>query len=436
VRASFLSVLGIASLTACASAPPPVASPPTPTTAAHVTPVIAFTDVTVVPMTGGAPIAHATVVVRGERVERVDTTPPPDGAVRIEAHWRYLLPGLADMHVHLPADAPDAEVERFALLSLLNGVTTLRSMQGAPNHLAFREAVKRGDAIAPELVLAGPPLAETLTPDEARARVRAQKAAGYDLVKILGGFDRAAYDAVIDEAHKQGIPVVGHVPAEIGIDAALAAHQLTIEHLMGYGDAAKESPAALDALAVRTRDAHVWNCPTLDYFETIFEEDVAKLEARRGLEYVPAKERATWRDRKAPPADAAERVDRLRRETVALTHAEAGLLVGSDAPGPYIVPGFGYLEELREMAKAGLTPRQIVTAATANAAESLGRDPRDGTVQAGAIADLILVDRDPMTSVENVVDPSVVMVRGVAWTRAELEKRLAITASTADAPAR
>ncbi len=224
-----------------------------------------FKDVTVVPMTGGAEAAHVNVVVRGDRIERVDAAPPPEGATIIDGHGKYLAPGMVDMHLHLPADAPDAALERIALLSLLNGVTTVRSMQGAPKLLAFRATVTDGAEVSPELYLAGPPLAETFTPEAARARVREQKAAGYDFIKILGGFDLPAYDAVIDEARRVGMPVVGHVPSEIGIDAALASHQVTVEHMMGYADAAKTSDAALDALAKKTHDAHVWNCPTIDW---------------------------------------------------------------------------------------------------------------------------------------------------------------------------
>jgi imidazolonepropionase-like amidohydrolase len=387
-------------------------------------PAIAVTDVTVLPMTGGAELAHANVVIRGEHVERVDTAPPPPGARVIDGHGKFLMPGLADMHVHLPAQVPDAQVERVALLSLLHGVTTLRGMQGAPDHLRYRASVTRDGLPSPELFLAGPPLSEALTPEQARARVREQKAAGYDLIKILGGLDRAAYDAVMDEARTVGIRVVGHVPAEIGIDAALAGGQVTIEHLMGYGDAAKSGPEALALLAARTRDAHVWNCPTLDYFDTSTEPDLAKLEAREGLAFASESDRASWAERKTPEPGASAVMDRLRREVLALQQAGAGLLVGSDSPGAFIVPGFGYIEELRELARAGLTPAQVLRAATRSAAESLGRDARDGTVQAGAIADLILVDRDPLESVENVGQPQVVLVRGRAWTRPELEARL------------
>jgi imidazolonepropionase-like amidohydrolase len=152
----------------------------------------------------------------------------------IDGHGRYLAPGMVDMHIHLPANVPDPALERIALLSLLNGVTTIRSMQGAPNHLAFRAKVNGDAEVSPELYLAEPLFAETFTPEAARARVRDQKTAGYDFIKILGDFDLAAYDAVIDEAREGGMPVVGHVPSEVGIDAALAAHQVTVERMMGY----------------------------------------------------------------------------------------------------------------------------------------------------------------------------------------------------------
>jgi imidazolonepropionase-like amidohydrolase len=382
-----------------------------------------FVDVTVLPMTGGAELPHVNVRVRGDRIESVDDASPPEGARVIDARGKYLLPGFADMHVHLPVDAPDTKLEQFAVQSLMSGVTTLRSMQGAPNHLAFRAKVEQTAEPCPELYLAGPPFSEATTPEQARARVREQKAAGYDFVKILGGLDRAAYDAVVQEARAVGIAVVGHVPAEIGIDAALDAHQVTIEHLMGYGDAAKAGDAPLNALAQRTRAAHVWNCPTLDYF-AVASEDLTTLEARDGLAAVPESDKAEWRKRKAPPPEAAATMARLRREVLALQRAGAGLLVGSDSPEPWVLPGFGFHEEMRQLAKAGLTPAEVLAAATTSAAGALGRGAKDGTVQPGAVADVIVVDADPLASLENVTRPEIVMVKGRVLTRAELQARL------------
>jgi imidazolonepropionase-like amidohydrolase len=386
-------------------------------------PAIAFVDVTVVPMTGEGELEHQNVVVRGDRIERIGVERPPAGATLVEGRGKRLMPGFVDMHVHLPVAAPEAETERFLLLSLLNGLTGLRSMQGAPDHLQLRARVRAGLLPSPELFLAGPPLEEALTPGAARQRVREQKAAGYDFVKVIGGFDGAAYAAVMDEARRVGIPVVGHVPAEIGIDAALTAHQRTIEHLMGYTDAAKTSDAALDELARQTREAGVYNCPTLNYFATRAAE-VSTLESRPGLAYAPPVDETEWTRAALPPAKAAEALRRLQREIGALQRAGAKLLVGSDAPEPFIPPGYGFSEEVHELLEAGLTPAEVLRAATRTAAEALERGPLEGTVQPGALADLVLVNGDPMTNVEAAFRPEVIMVRGRLWTRAALEARL------------
>jgi hypothetical protein len=135
-------------------------------------------------------------------------------------------------------------------------------MKGDATQLAYRQRLREAHRAAPELLLGGPPIAETLTPDEARQRVREQKAAGYDFIKVIGGFDRAGYDALMAEAAVQRIPVAGHVPDSIGLEAALAAHQGSIEHLMGYGEAVARGPQALAEVATRSRAAGSWNCPT------------------------------------------------------------------------------------------------------------------------------------------------------------------------------
>ncbi|HYQ30828.1 MAG TPA: amidohydrolase family protein [Polyangiaceae bacterium] len=386
-------------------------------------PPIAFVDVTVVPMSGGPQLTHVNVLVRGDRIERIGAESPPAEAKLVDGRGKVLMPGLVDMHVHLPAEAAAPDVERMLLLWLLHGVTALRSMQGAPAHLALRASSRTGVLPSPELFLAGPPLQEELTPEAARRRVREQGAAGYDFVKVIGGFDRPAYAALVDEARKVGLPVVGHVPEEIGIDAVLAARQRSIEHLMGFKAAAMTSDSALAELARRTRAAGVYSCPTLNYFATSA-ESLTSLQTRAGLQYAAPVDEADWLGKAPPTERAREALQRLRREVLALQTAGAKLLVGSDAPDAFMPPGFGFAQEMRELIKAGMPTAAIMTAATRNAAEALGRGPLDGTVQPGAIADLILVAGDPLRSVDDATQPSVIVVRGRLWTRAQLEARL------------
>jgi imidazolonepropionase-like amidohydrolase len=423
MKASFCALLVLAG---CAAHEPPVsraASVPASTHASSA--VIAFVDVTVVPMTDERELPHRTVIIEGDRVARIGPAGEvPQGATVIDGRGKYLMPGLADMHVHLPTDGPRADLERVAALLVASGITTVRGMQGAPNQLDFRAAARRGECLAPALFLAGPPLAETLSTSAMRERVRAQKSAGYDFIKVLGGFDRPAYDAMVDEARTDGIRFCGHVPKEIGIDAALDAKQSSIEHMMGYGAADTAGPDALDALAKRTRDAGVYNCPTLDYFAVGAEGDERKLLARDGLGYVPASDVDEWRRDRKPAPDGDAKMAMRRRIVLALAKAGAPLLVGSDAPGTFAVPGFAYVEELRELARAGLGPYEVMRAATRSAADYLGVADA-GAVKAGAVADLVLVDRDPLASVENVARPAGVMLRGKWLTREELDTRIA-----------
>ena len=374
----------------------------------------AIVDVTVV--TGGVATPHQTVVVDGDRIVAVGGA-VPDGARVVPAAGKFLVPGFADMHVHLPES--QADIDRVLDLSLACGVTTIRGMQGKPSHLVARARHR----LAPDLVLAGPPVTDALTPEQARALVREQKAAGYDLIKILGGIDRPAYDAIVDEAAAQRIPVVGHVPAEIGLAAALAAKQRTIEHVQGY---ARDDDTQLADQARQTRAAGIWNCPTLDFYAVALGPH-DHLADRDGIaDYATADERASWdkalADRPAP-ADGAARLAKVLHVVAALRDAGAPLLVGSDTPDTYALPGFGYVEELRALARAGLTPADVLRAATENAAASLDR-PGDGKIAAGARADLVLLDHDPLASVDNLAHPAGVMVRGHWLTRADLDALL------------
>ena len=369
----------------------------------------AFVDATVV--TGGTATPHQTVVVDGERIVAVGG-PVPDGARVIRAAGKFLVPGFADMHVHLPE--AQADIDRVLDLSLACGVTTIRGMQGKPSHLDAR----RRHRIGPDLVLAGPPVTDALTPEQGRALVREQKAAGYDLIKILGGIDRAAYDAIVAEAAAQHIPVVGHVPTEIGLAAALAAKQRTIEHVQGY---ARDDDAQLADQARATITAGIWNCPTLDFY-TVALGPPDHLAEREGVaDYASPGER---KDPSSPPPDGDAKLAKVIHVVAALHAAGAPFLVGSDTPDNFAVPGFGYLEEMRALARAGLTPADVLRAATENAAASLDR-PQDGKIAPGARADLVLLDRDPLATVDNLAHPAAVMVRGTLLGRADLDALLA-----------
>jgi imidazolonepropionase-like amidohydrolase len=368
------------------------------------------------------------------------------------------------MHVHVAPGTGEIADPAGRTLALLvaNGITTARSMIGHADHLALRERVARGEVMGPALVLAGQPLTSTSapSPDSAAALVRAQARAGFDFVKVIGGFGPDVYEAVVAAARESGLPVSGHVTPEVGLERAIAAGQ-QIEHLDGWVDAlvADDSPversesqvapgpilehldeSKLPPLAARMREQKIWNTPTLTLFELLLSDRTADDLARRPeMRYVPPKSLAAWREQRAAmladasPASERTRFVEIRRRTVrALHEAGARLLAGSDSPQFFQVAGFALHDELASLADAGLPPYAILEAATRNPAEYLGRLPEIGTVEAGKRADLLLVEGDPLEDLSRLRRPTGVVLGGRWLPRAELDRLLdQVTASAA-----
>lgn len=452
----------LACLTACRSGPAvsPASTPEARADAPSAT--LAVVGVTVLPMVGNEVLKEQTVLVDRDRIIAVgpsSSTPVPAGALRVEGRGRWLMPGLADMHLHLQqgtGTATDSAALQMKLL-LANGVTTARALGAAPTGLELRARVAKGEVLGPRLLVAGPSFhgKSVQGPEHARQRVREQKAAGFDLLKTHGGLGRAAYDAMMDEARAQGLRVSGHVTQDVGLAHALASGQ-QVEHLDGWlaallppGDPAKvdqiDFSEALDrmdaaripALAEATRKAGVWSSPTLDLFELLAQADrLDALRARPELRYVPAAAVEAWSkvlsdpELAGAPAERRRRFVELRRQVVRGLHAAgAGLLVGSDSPQLFMVTGFAVHREMEALAAAGLSSRAVLEAATRGAAEYLGESAEWGTVAPGRRADLLLLDADPLKDVRNARALSGVVLRGRWLPRAELDAMLEEVAS-------
>ena len=395
---------------------------------------IAIVGATVIPMDREGVLADHTVLVRGDRIVAVAPAGTIDtgGATVIDARGKWLLPGLADMHVHI---WNEDDLDLF----VLNGVTTVRNLFGAPKYLVWRDAIARGELAGPTLFTAGPIIdgdpptwpgsAVVTTAEAARAEVAKEKAAGYDWIKVYNSLPAEAYRAVIEEAKRQNIPVAGHVPRAVGIDGVLASGQRSIEHLDGYIPFFGELPK--QPLIAPTVKAGVWNCPTL-----VVTERFARLDhpdqvaaSTRGMDLVSPEVLAFW----DPKQDfrlkswTPERFEELRKRNQRrdqlvreLAKAGAKLVLGTDTGNPFVVPGFAVVDELALLVKAGLTPWQALRTATVAAAELAGTPGRFGAIAPGARADLIVVGRDPLADVTGVADPEIVVVRGKVKRRDEL----------------
>jgi imidazolonepropionase-like amidohydrolase len=421
-----------------------------------------FRNVRVIPMDSERVLDAQTLVVRGDRIASVGPAGGaqiPEGARIIEGEGRYLMPGLAEMHAHVPAGNDQTHVEEVLFLYVANGVTTARGMLGAPEHLALRERLQKHQVLGPRLYTSGPSLNDQSvnSADDAARIVREQARLGYDFVKVHPGPTRAEYDAAVQAGAAGGIDLAGHVPADVGVQRAIAAKQATIDHLDGYvealappgrraqggffglnlADAADRS--RLPALVSATRDAGVWNVPT----QTLIEHwpapspTVDELLARPEMMYVSRETREQWANAKrqmmSAPGYDGQRVRALvtlRREIVKSLHeAGAGLLLGSDAPQVFNVPGFSLHHELEAIVASGLTPFEALRTGTANPAIFFGEADEFGTIRAGLVADLVLVARNPLDDVAALAHPEGVMVRGRWLDRAELDRGLAAIAA-------
>lgn len=429
------------------------------------TDAIAFVGVNVVPMDSHRVLEDHTVVVRNGRIESVagDASQVPAGAQRIDGEGRWLMPGLAEMHGHVPGPDDPQYAEDMLFLYVSNGVTTVRNMAGHAYHLELRERIESGDLMGPTLFAASPWLTpETAgTPEAAAQAVRDYQAQGFDLLKI-GTINPASYAAMAEAAHEVGMPFGGHIPAEVGLVGALDARQTSIDHYDRYveflvpddadtGDAEPgffgsgwvhladrgHIPEAIE----RTLAAGTWNVPTLSLVEHLASDTPAEeMIAWPEMRYMPRRVRDGWveakhrfqaRDDFQPGA--AQALVELRRElTRALHAAGAPIALGSDAPQFFNVPGFSIHHELRMMVAAGLTPYEVLVTGTRAPAPYFGTPGAFGTVEPGRRADLVLLEANPLEDVANVQRRVGVMVRGQWLPEAQIQARLERIAATAE----
>lgn len=420
--------------------------------------MIAFVGANVVPMDSERVLEGHTVVVRDGRIAEVAPDADariPDGAQRIESRGRYLMPGLAEMHGHVPGTDRARYLEDVLFLYVSNGVTTVRNMSGHAGHPALRERLARGELIGPTLFTASPWLGgdDVATPEAAEKSVRRYQQGGFDLLKI-GDMPPPAYVRMAEVAHQLQLPFGGHIPESVGLAGALDARQTSIDHFDRYVEflAAGASEAntreagffgsgvvdladrgRIDDAVKRTLAAGTWNVPTLSLVEHLASDEPGEAMARwPEMRYLPADVVDGWVRSKheflARPdfqRGAARQLVELRRELLRRLHAAgAPIALGSDAPQFFNVPGFSIHHELRMMVAAGLSPYEVLATGTRKAAGYFGTPDAFGTVAPGRRADLILLEANPLEDVGNVRRRVGVMVAGRWLPEAEIRREL------------
>lgn len=409
---------------------------------------IAITNVSIINVEDGSIQRDMTVLIRDGRVASVAPTDARRSPATLEVNGRgkFLIPGLWDVHVHLSWSTSSA-----LPVLLANGVTSVRDCGSDLAEVDdWRTRIASGVLAGPRIVRAGPILngqsfnryqLVTGNPDQARGIVRALKQVGVDFIKIHRRVPRDSYFAIVDESRKQGLAIVGHIPMTVTPEEASDAGQ-RIEHVetlfegtFTAEDANEPLHEAIrrflngpaDKLFARFVQNHTPVTPTLAAWVYVVDHPgkswlddprmryvarSGKEEARRAPDFsVPE-----FADLKLTVAEFREVVGRLNRGGVML-------LAGTDTAGNRI-PGFLLHEELAALVDAGLTPLQALQAATRNPVAVLGREGDLGGVRAGKLADLVLLDADPLEDIHNTQRISAVVTGGRLLRRADLDALL------------
>ena len=418
----------------------------------------AFTNVTVLPMTSDAVLPGQTVVVRDGVITAAgpaDDVDVPRGATVVDGTGRFLMPGLAEMHAHVPPgdNPPRRDVEDILFLYVANGITTIRGMLGSDYQIPLAAEIERGEVLGPNFYVGAPSLngGTARTPEQAETLIRTHAEAGYHLQKIHPGVPLAAWDRMVEVADEVGFTFGGHVPADVGLVHAMETGMSTVDHLDGYvqaiasddvqaqvnagtislgGLARGVDDARLAEIVQLTIDHDVYVVPTMYLWENLYgAPDADRILRQPEMKYVSPGTREGWRRRAGTGREGADVYLALRKRVLkALSDAGAKILMGTDSPQLFNVPGFALHRELEVMSDAGMSNYEILKSGTATVGEyvasHLGLDGEFGTIAPGRRADLVLLGSSPLVDLANLFDRVGVMVRGRWVPRAEIDAGL------------
>lgn len=397
---------------------------------------IVIRSVNVVPMDRETILENYDVIIKDGRIKAMGPSQSimfDNQATLVDGNGKYLMPGLAEMHAHVPPVDDINPMKEVLMLYALNGITTIRGMLGHPKHLELRKKLADGEIMGPRLYTSGPSFNGTTvkTAEDGINKVKEQKAAGYDFLKLHPGLSRTSFDAIVKTANEVHIPFAGHVSWDVGIWHAIESNYRSIDHLdafveglvpninnikeadagfMGIYIADQADVSILPKIIKGLRDHHVWVVPTQALAERWLSATMttAQCAAAPEMKYMDAATAKRWAEAKeASVTDARYKKEnfagflKLRRKMIyECQKGGVGMLLGSDAPQVYNVPGFSIHHELQYMVNAGLTPFEALQMGTVNVARFFERSDA-GTIKTGNVSDLVLLSGNPIENIRN-----------------------------------
>ena len=371
----------------------------------------------------------------------------------------FVTPGLAEMHAHLPI-AQDGQTqlqEETLWLYLSNGVLSIRSMLGHESHLNLKQKVISGEIPGPRMFISGPSLNGNSvgSPQEGAQMVGSQKAAGYDHLKLHPGLDLPKFMAIAKTANAVGIPYGGHVSLDVGLENCLQNGYKSVEHMDGYLEAMIADKSSLDPniagpfsmllvnkaeesklpeLIQMTLENKTWIAPTLTLFDRYFgfvPADSFRLAPE--MKYLPGIQIQQWVQQKKlleskgvlTETNVQPFLDFRNRLFLSLHSAGVPMLMSSDSPQVFNVPGFSIHHEMEMMSRAGMSNLEILRTGSINPAAYFNQKGEWGEIKKGASADFILVEENPLENLATLKRPIKVVMNGVFYDRERLDLELA-----------
>ncbi len=394
---------------------------------------IAVQDVTVIDVASGTMRPHMTVVIDEGKISRIGpaAAPVPAGTRIVSGKDRFLIPGLWDMHVHL-------YYKQYLPLFVAFGVTGVQDMGSDFSKVKqWREEIEKGEAIGPRIVTSGPPVdgGESGDPklpvlvarnaDQARKAFDQLYEMDVDFIKVLSRLPRDAYFALAEQARHWDLRMVGHIPANVTAQEAVEARQKSLEHMFGITKSLSTEEEALKFFE-RCTLTGTRVSPTLVLWLRMSHIDDTSLMSDPQLQVVPAAIRDTWPDVSDDPTSLKAQIWGVYRLVALAKQAKTEILAGTDTGDPYVTPGAALHDELQQLVEAGLTTRDALESATLAPARFFGVEKEMGSIEKGKLADMVLLDANPLESIRNVRCVQGVFSHGKYLERKDLDEILKV----------